>query len=46
MAFPTPTPQQNQVGAFVPTSFIWDVARVGEIEVNSPEFKELLVRLY
>lgn len=46
MAFPTPTPQQNQVGAFVPTSFIWDVARITDIDVNSQEFKELLVRLY
>lgn len=46
MAFPAPTPQQNQVGAFVATSYIWDVARLHEIEVNSPEFKELLVRLY
>lgn len=46
MAFPTPTPQQNQVGAFVPTSFIWDVARINEVDVNSAEFKELLVRLY
>ena len=46
MAFPAPTPQQNQVGAFVPTSFIWDVQQLYQIEINSPEFKELLVRLY
>jgi hypothetical protein len=46
MAFPAPTPQQNQVGAFVPTSFIWDVQQLYQVEVNSPEFKELLVRLY
>lgn len=46
MAFPIPTPQQNQVGAFVPTSFIWDVSQIYSIDVNSVEFKELLVRLY
>lgn len=46
MPFPAPTNPQNQVGAFVPTSFIWDVAQIGEVNVNSPEFKELLVRLY
>jgi len=33
-------------GSFVPTSYIWDVAQLGAIEVTSPEFKELLVRLY
>ncbi len=46
MAFPTPTNQQNQVGAFIPTSFIWDVDTLYTIDVNSQEFKELLVRLY
>lgn len=46
MPFPTPTPQQNQVGAFVPTSFIWDVSALYSTDVNSAEFKELLVRLY
>jgi hypothetical protein len=34
------------VGSFVPTSYVWDVARLYEIDVNSEEFKELLVRLY
>jgi hypothetical protein len=33
-------------GSFVVTTNVWDVARVYEIEVGSPEFKELLVRLY
>lgn len=33
-------------GSFVPTNYIWDVAQLEEIEVTSPEFKELLVRLY
>lgn len=36
----------SQSGSFVPTSYIWDVARLYEVDVNSDEFKELLVRLY
>lgn len=36
----------NQYGAFVPTNYIWDVQQIQEANVNSPEFKELLVRLY
>lgn len=37
---------QTNPGAFVPTTNIWDVSRLYEVEVGSPEFKELLVRLY
>lgn len=33
-------------GSFVPTSNVWDVSQIYEVDVNSPEFKELLVRLY
>lgn len=33
-------------GAFVPTTDVWDVAQLEDIDVTSPEFKELLVRLY
>lgn len=33
-------------GAFVPTTNEWDVGRLYEVNVNSDEFKELLVRLY
>lgn len=33
-------------GAFVPTTNVWDVAQLYSIDVTSPEFKELLVRLY
>jgi hypothetical protein len=36
----------NQVGAFVPTTNIWDVGEIYQVNVNSNEFKELLVRLY
>lgn len=33
-------------GLYVPTTNIWDVEQLQDIDVNSPEFKELLVRLY
>lgn len=33
-------------GAFAPTTNIWDVGQLYQIEVDSPQFKELLVRLY
>jgi len=34
------------VGAFVPTTNIWDSSEIYATEVTSPAFKELLVRLY
>jgi hypothetical protein len=37
---------QSEPGLFVPTTNIWDVSQIYDIEVTSPEFKELLVRLY
>jgi hypothetical protein len=33
-------------GSFVPTTNVWDVANISDIDVTSPEFKELLIRLY
>lgn len=33
-------------GSFIPTTYIWDLAQVQEVDINSPEFRELLVRLY
>lgn len=33
-------------GAFVPTTYIWDMAQLKEADVNSSQFKELLLRLY
>ncbi len=33
-------------GSFIPTTNVWDVSRIAEVDVKSPEFKELLVRLY
>jgi hypothetical protein len=38
--------QQINTGSFVPTTNVWDVAAISDIDVNSSEFKELLVRLY
>ena len=40
------TENQNISGSFVQTTFDTDVALLNQIEVASPEFKELLVRLY
>jgi hypothetical protein len=36
----------SQVGSFVPTTNVWDPAELYSVEVTSPRFKELLVRLY
>lgn len=33
-------------GLFVPTTNVWDVSQINTVDVNSREFKELLVRLY
>jgi hypothetical protein len=38
--------QQINTGSYIPTTNVWDVSRLYEVEVNSSEFKELLVRLY
>jgi hypothetical protein len=38
--------QQIDTGSYVPTTSVWDVSRLYEVDVNSTEFKELLVRLY
>lgn len=39
-------PLQSNVGSFVGTTNVWDVQQIRSVEVTSPEFKELLVRLY
>lgn len=36
----------SSYGAYVPTTNIWDVQQLYQLDVNSPAFKELLVRLY
>lgn len=35
-----------QVGSYIPSSQIWDVTQIYQIENISPEMKELLVRMY
>ena len=38
--------QQINTGSFIPTTNVWDVSQLYSVDVGSPEFKELLVRLY
>lgn len=33
-------------GLTVPTTNVWDVNEIQQVDVNSPQFKELLIRLY
>lgn len=33
-------------GLYIPTTNVWDVDQIYQIDIGSPEFKELLVRLY
>jgi len=41
-----PENEVNLLGAFVPTTDVWDIGEIYETDVKSNEFKELLVRLY
>ena len=36
----------NNTGAYIPTTNVWDTSEIYNTEVTSPQFKELLVRLY
>lgn len=38
--------QQQNTGSFVQTTQVWDIGQLYEVDVSSPEFKDLLVRLY
>ena len=38
--------QQINTGSFVPTTNVWEVQHLFDVDVNSTEFKELMVRLY
>lgn len=38
--------QQKNTGSFIATTAVWDVTQLYQTDVTSPEFKELLVRLY
>ena len=31
---------------YIPSTYIWDTSQIYQVDVTSPEFKELLVRLY
>jgi hypothetical protein len=33
-------------GLFIPTVYLWDVSSIYEVDVNSQQFKEIIVRLY
>ena len=37
---------QINTGAFIPTTNVWDMAELSDLDVNSEAFKELLIRLY
>lgn len=41
-----PIPNQANFGSFVPTTNVWEMSQIQSIDINSPEFKDLLVRLY
>jgi len=36
----------QQVGSFIPSSNIWDVSQIYQVDDISPQLKELLVRMY
>ncbi len=38
--------RSSQYGSFVATTNVWDVSQILQVDVNTPEFKQLLVRLY
>lgn len=40
------SPNKSQYSPFVPTNYIWDVQQLQKVEISSPEFRELLVRMY
>lgn len=35
-----------EFGLYVPSTYVWDVEQLRQIDIQSPEFKELLIRLY
>lgn len=36
----------NNFGSFIPTSNVWEITEIQQVDVQSDQFKELLVRLY
>lgn len=43
MASPT---ERINAGAFLPTTSVWDTSEIQTVDINSQEFRDLLVRLY
>lgn len=41
-----PISDQSEYGSFIPTTYTFDIAQLYSVDVTSPQFKELLVRLY
>jgi hypothetical protein len=37
---------QSDVGLFLPSTYVYDVVQLQSVDVKSPEFKELIIRLY
>lgn len=42
----TTSQQYQRTGSFIQTTQVWDQSQIQEVNVNSQEFKNLLVRLY
>lgn len=40
------TDQQINTGLYVPTTYIFDLPNIDKLDLNSPEFKEIFVKLY
>lgn len=38
--------QGTLYGSYVPTTNVWDVSELADLDITSPAFKELLIRLY
>jgi len=36
----------SNYGSFVETNFVWEIQEIQQVDINSPEFRQLLVRLY
>lgn len=36
----------EELGSYIPTTQVWDIGELQQVDVKSPAFKELLIRLY
>jgi hypothetical protein len=39
-------PERTDIGSYVPSTFIWDMNEIEDIDITSDKFRELLIRLY